>query len=236
VAEEVEWKKHKHGASPVKGFGTLPAKWAAERASLVASLDKLKAGKVAIFPEGKTALHVALGDFLGIAGKMGSGAPGIHFEVFSRDLIGSDFKSFKVDPSGPFYEKAPAGVTEFLEKQAKGGVKHYRVMMNDDKAALFQRMALRFRSEWSLVEADFPQGEWAAAKAHMWWREVASGFPADTPKASKLPEDGKVWHYHPLGFMSWLNAITWKSEWPKYRIVDAAGAKVPAPARPPSRR
>lgn len=54
--------------------------------------------------------------------------------------------------------------------------------------------------------------------------------------AAQLPADGVVWHYHPLGFMAWLNAITWRSEWPKYRVVDAAGAAVPVPGRPPPRR
>jgi hypothetical protein len=72
----------------------------------------------------------------------------------------------------------------------------------------------------------------------MWWSDVVPDMNADlaADAPSQLPANGVVWHYHPLGFMHWLNDITFRSEWPKYRVVDAAGAAAPVPARPPPRR
>ena len=101
---------------------------------------------------------------------------------------------------------------------------------------MFQRIALRSKSEWALAQSDFPAGNWAPAQALMWWNDVVPGMNGAADATSQLPADGVVWHYHPLGFMAWVNGVTWRSEWPKYRIVDAAGTAVPAPARPPRRR
>jgi hypothetical protein len=70
----------------------------------------------------------------------------------------------------------------------------------------------------------------------MWWEQVIPDMnTALTDASARLPANAIVWHYHPLGFIHWLNAITWKSEWPKYRITDATGATAPAPRRPPPR-
>ncbi|HEX7505810.1 MAG TPA: hypothetical protein VF550_03500 [Polyangia bacterium] len=104
------------------------------------------------------------------------------------------------------------------------------------QATYFQGIALRAKSEWALTQQDFPTGTWPAAQALMWWNDVVPGMNGAAEAAAQLPTDAVVWHYHPLGFMAWLNGVTWRSEWPKYRITDAAGAQVPAPARPPARR
>jgi hypothetical protein len=64
-----------------------------------------------------------------------------------------------------------------------------------------------------------------------WWQDVSlatlgAGLPAD----AHLEPFGLVHHYDPLTFLPWLNARTWRSEWPKYRATDPAG--VPARPRP----
>jgi hypothetical protein len=72
----------------------------------------------------------------------------------------------------------------------------------------------------------------------MWWADLVPAMNKSllTDVDAQLPADGMVWHYHPLGFMTWLNRVTWQSEWPKYRITDARGQAMPTPPRPPHRR
>jgi len=69
----------------------------------------------------------------------------------------------------------------------------------------------------------------------MWWPDAISDqfFLLVDPN---LPLDGRVYHYSPLDFMRWLNGVTWASEWPKYRVKDAAGNDMPQPDKPPVRR
>jgi hypothetical protein len=50
-----------------------------------------------------------------------------------------------------------------------------------------------------------------------------------------LPANGVAWHYPMVDFLSWINGITWTSEWEKYNVVAAGGGPAPAPARPISR-
>jgi hypothetical protein len=71
-----------------------------------------------------------------------------------------------------------------------------------------------------------------------WWSDVARAMALDPriAAADLLPVDGRVFHYRPFDLMAWLNGSTWRSEWPKYRWVDAAGNPVAAPAQPRSRR
>jgi hypothetical protein len=45
----------------------------------------------------------------------------------------------------------------------------------------------------------------------------------------ELPVDGTVWQYPMLGFLQWINDLTWTSEWAKY---DIGGAR---PLKPKSR-
>lgn len=125
---------------------------------------------------------------------------------------------------------APAGST--------GSSDIYRDLPPEQKASRFQTIALRNKSEWALDRSDFPDGGWDTASDLMWWQAVVpsmnTALAADA--ANQLPADAVVWHYHPLGFLAWLNELTWRSEWPKYRVTDAAGADVPVPPRPPPRR
>jgi hypothetical protein len=45
-----------------------------------------------------------------------------------------------------------------------------------------------------------------------------------------------AYHDDPLDFMQWIDGVTWKSEWPKYRVTDAGGAGAAGAAAPRPRR
>ena len=69
-----------------------------------------------------------------------------------------------------------------------------------------------------------------------WWRAASAPARHEDQAAKNLPANGLVWHYPLLGFLPWINDITWTSEWDKYKVVDAAGARVARPFKPKSRR
>jgi hypothetical protein len=54
-----------------------------------------------------------------------------------------------------------------------------------------------------------------------WWQAAVSSTVLDTDPAKRVPRDGIVWRYPVLGFLKWLNKITWASEWTKYRVTGA---------------
>jgi hypothetical protein len=237
-------------AHPAHPAEWLPhtTRWARQRPVIDQALADLAAGRVARFPEGPDSIRVALGDFLGVAGHMDRNRFGLHLEVFSRDPI-EDAWFERVDQSASanrayHHEDNLEDVSNFLRSHITGlkrpydAADRYRSMPAQQKATLFQGIALRSKSEWSLAQADFPAGNWAPAQGLMWWADVVPGMNAALAgeAAAQLPANGMVWHYHPLGFMAWLNGVTWRSEWPKFKIVDAANNPVPAPARPPRRR
>jgi hypothetical protein len=237
---------HTAHPNPAAQWTPHTTRWARQQAVIDQALADLAAGRVARFPEGDDAIRVALGDFLGIAGHMDRNRFGVHLEVFSGDAIDDPWFE-QVDQSAsasrPYHdEQNLEDVSGFLRGHITGlrrpydAAERYRAMPTQQKATLFQGIALRSKSEWALVQSDFPAGDWASAQALMWWADVVPGMNGATDAASQLPANAVVWHYHPLGFMAWLNGVTWRSEWPKYHIVDAAGTQVPAPARPPRRR
>jgi hypothetical protein len=95
--------------------------------------------------------------------------------------------------------------------------------------------AVRFRSGWARTPAGAELANLQAAGVPInlvnWWGTVQLAtlnprFPAD----AHLAADGRIIHYDPLTFIPWLNAVTWRSEWPKYRAVDPAG--IPVAPRP----
>ena len=239
---------HTAHANPAAQWLPHTTRWARQQPIIDQALTDLAAGRVARFPEGADAIRVALGDFLGLAGHMNRDASGIHLELFSRDVIHDPWFE-QVDQSAsakrPYHdEQNLEDVSNFLRSHITGlkrpydAAERYRAMPAQQRATFFQGVALRSKSEWGLTQSDFPAGNWAPAQALMWWADVVPGMNAAlaADAASQLPADAVVWHYHPLGFMAWLGGVTWRSEWPKFRIVDAAGAAVPAPARPPRRR
>jgi len=63
-----------------------------------------------------------------------------------------------------------------------------------------------------------------------WWQAAASATLLEDDPARKLPRNGVVWRYPLLGYLKWLNDITWTSEWSKYQVDGSR------PARPRPRR
>ena len=68
-----------------------------------------------------------------------------------------------------------------------------------------------------------------------WWIDATAPIRHEDDVAKDLPANGMVWQYSVTNFLTWLNEITWTSEWDKFGVVDAAGAAVPKPARPRTR-
>jgi hypothetical protein len=69
-----------------------------------------------------------------------------------------------------------------------------------------------------------------------WWPAASAPGRHEDDAAKNLPADGLVWHYPLLSFLPWINDITWTSEWDKYKVVNAAGARVDRPLKPKPRR
>lgn len=67
-----------------------------------------------------------------------------------------------------------------------------------------------------------------------WWSQVCGYVALEQNRAKELPFDGVVWHYDMIDFLAWINGITWRSEWPKYGVVDVL--QPDGPDRPKSRK
>ena len=232
--------------NPAAQWTPHTTRWARQQPVLDALVETLRAGDIARFPEGEDAFPVGLGDFLGIAGHLDTDKSGLHLEVFSAASIDDPWFE-QVDQGGsasrPFHDEANLDdVTAFINahvpapQQGMLPAEVYRLLPAEQKASRFNNIALRSKSEWALEASDFPDGGWTAARDLMWWSAVVPDMNAALTDAdAQLPADAVVWHYHPLGFMSWLNDLTWKSEWLKYKVQDENGADVAAPPQPPAR-
>ena len=248
MKKEVDLGQAFNAAHPNPAAQWVPhaTRWSRRQPVLDALVDGLRAGNIVRFPEGEDAIQVALGDFLGIAGHLDTQKSGVHLEIFSNDQITDPWFEAS-DQSGsasrPFHDEANLDdVTAFLNAHVTAPQRGmlpaevYRLWPAEQKASSFHNIALRSKSEWALQASDFPDGGWTVASDLMWWDAVVPDMNAAlTDAAAQLPADAIVWHYHPLGFLSWLNALTWRSEWPKYRVTDDTGAAVDAPDQPPPR-
>jgi len=193
--------------------------WTTDEANYTPTLNRLRAGPLTVMPidPWSTPIKVLLGDFLGNAGVISHTAAGvqqfgIRVEVFSRDLISSDF-TLTAAPSPPGW--SPSG------------------------AAGASGRAVRYPSEWARTAEGAERTALEAASVNIdlvnWWDTFAFATQLDrtniTPIAdAMLPMGGDAVHYDPPEFLAWLNRKTWQSEWPKYRVTDPAG--VPAAPRP----
>jgi hypothetical protein len=249
----IEWKKEidlgqafaSVHPTPAAQWRPHTARWQRQQPLVDQLLTQLRAGEIARFPEGDDAVQVGLGDFLGISGHLDVNITGVHLEVLSADLIDDPwFETVDMGAAAarPYHDEQTLDeITSFINDHipANGtntGVELFRDLPAELKASIFQTVAVRSKSEWALHDSDFPGGGWAVAEDLMWWDDVVPDMNAALPDAADhLPTDGVVWNYHPIGFMAWLNDITWRSEWPKYRITDAQGTVAPAPDRPPPR-
>jgi hypothetical protein len=74
-----------------------------------------------------------------------------------------------------------------------------------------------------------------------WWQAVVFGQTVDQSILPEYAEDRislnePVYHFHPLEFMKWINQVTWKHEWPKFKVKDSDGNDSQRPPRPRTRR
>jgi hypothetical protein len=201
---------------------TLKEAWQLDQIAVSSFLDPLERGDLAIAESrqayevaGQMPIRVILGDFLGRAGVIRRDAGnvltrGVRVEVFSPGLASPEFTAI-TDQAGWNIVGAPV------------------------------LPALRYQSEWART----PDAAATAALQAIgvdpafvtWWSAVAQSQSWDglMPATDKLPLDGRVFHYFPITFMTWVNSKTWASEWPKYQVKDPAGNPAPRPAAPRSR-
>jgi hypothetical protein len=189
--------------------------WTTDDPQLRSMFDRLRRGDLALAPGTmwSTPIRVLLGDFLGTAGVISRTAAGtthgVRVEVFSKDRISPDFQLTNSDATrrwAPQVGVAPGGPV------------------------------LRYPSEW----ADAPSGaektalEAAGVDVRLvpWWPfvQLATTMYQPYPDDARLEDSGWVHHYDPEAFMAWLNRLTWRSEWRKYRLTDPA--EIPATPLP----
>jgi len=222
AAELPAWNSVPPGAgSSVARRPTVLEGWTMDAQHLRRRLDQLSRGELMIAPSPDlvwvSPIRVLLGDFLGIAGVISrthaATTHGVRVEVFSRNVVSSSDFDFnrsnnRWDPPNIPLRPRPGG------------------------------HALFYSSEWW----DIPEGNDIAAfqvngvdVSLLGWMNLVEGvtiFSRLYPEDGRLPRGFGEVHYDPDSFMQWLNDRTWHSEWPKYRLKDAAGAPLATPAQP----
>jgi hypothetical protein len=195
---------------------TLEA-WMQDLPILNAFLASLAAGDVAIMPRTGVGVPVRIlqGDYLGDSGAMGVNAAGaaqtgVRVEVFAPTF---DAPGFSLIGSLAGWNPLPQ-----------------------------TPQCVQYESEWARAptptETHMFAGAGVTAAQLRWWPNVAQAqaLEASLVAGHRLPPNGIVLHYRPLEFAAWINDVTWSSEWPKFKITDAAGNALARPARPRSRR
>lgn len=76
----------------------------------------------------------------------------------------------------------------------------------------------------------------AAEDNEDWWNSVTAAARHEDPAGADLPANGMVWQYTLRDFLTWVNNVTWASEWQKYDVTAPGGGPAPVPARPVGRR
>jgi len=71
-------------------------------------------------------------------------------------------------------------------------------------------------------------------KDDLWWKKASEATRLDGGPQNSLPDNGFVWQYDVVDFLTWINGVTWTSEWPKYEVT-VGGNPAPVPARPLTR-
>jgi len=72
------------------------------------------------------------------------------------------------------------------------------------------------------------------ASAEPWWADMCGYVDLENDPAKALPVTDPVWHYDMVDFLTWINGITWASEWKKYGLVDLLHPD--GPPRPKTRK
>lgn len=209
------WDVRPPGAA---GRLTLLEGWRTDQAALNTFFADLKAGRVAMASRGDstTPQRILLGDYLGVTGALrrvggtGDAQFGIAMEVFG----------FFIPPG-------------FSSRNTTGG------WPNDAGP----RTAVFYPSEWAKTltpqERDRLTGDGVNPDKVTWWPAVAdwTQLHPTLPAAGRMNRNGLAFHLRPLEFMSWLNNVTWASEYAKFRITDSNNQPVPlAPNQQPRSR
>jgi len=203
-----KWEYRPPGNGPVIRPTLLEA-WTVDEANFQPTLDRLRRGEMTLMPRHDpfiTPVRVLLGDFLGHSGIIrrtdGTTEHGIRVEVFSRDVVSTDFLLTQSDATRCW----------------------------DPVAGTGEPPAVLYPSEWARTPEGAEKAALEAAGVNTdlvnWWGRVAPVTFGD----ATLPSGGTVVHYDPPSFMTWITQRTWRSEWPKYRIADPAA--IPAQPRP----
>jgi len=196
---------------------TILESWQTDQIELRAFVSRLRSGQVAIAPPRSmeaTPIKVLLGDFLGDGGVVVAGPGGhrgIRIEAFSRTLFSNDF----VPASGTAGWVPPLGSGPH---------------------------ALYYQSEWATTptpaDVAILTGNQIDPALMSWWPEVAHATMTDAslPPDSQMDVGGWAFHFQPSDILRWINDLTWRSEWLKYRVTDDQGNDMSCPVRPRSRR
>jgi hypothetical protein len=193
--------------------------WQEDQQALGTFLTALREGRTAVVQRGPRIqpIRIILGDLLGDSGVIrrqgGIDTHGVRVEVFSPSFSPPGFQQTDTaDWSPPRDATSPS---------------------------------LRYVSEWARATGvDDLQAIGVDPEHTAWWWSVVPAMQGDTllPAEARLPLSGVMFHVDPLDFMRWINEVTWRHEWPKYEVTDAAGNAVPVEdaagnlRRPRSRR
>jgi hypothetical protein len=194
-----------------------------------------------MFPE----VTLAAGELVaqvGLAGPPGALEGQVHIEVMSLTELGAElqpgsFRALAPEDPGPFCSErellGPLGSPQGRPRPSRSGHESSSVLrtffQRSPDRELLQKIAVRFPSEWvrSAAREDrlLRSPEFVALPAHLsilrdqirptqWW----------TPEVARrvgLPEDGVVWHYHPVTFLRFLHDL-WKADAASRQRVSAA--------------
>ena len=192
--------------------------WQEDQQALGTFLTALREGRTAVVQRGPRIqpIRIILGDLLGESGVIrrqgGTDTHGVRVEVFSPSFSPPGFQQTDTaDWSPPRDATSPS---------------------------------LRYVSEWArAIGVDELQAIGVDPEHTAWWWSVAPALQGDTllPAEAKLPLSGAMFHFDPLDFMRWINEVTWRHEWPKYRGDRCRGERgagrgrrrQPAPATEP---
>lgn len=175
------------------------------------------------FPEASLAAGELLGQ-VGLAGPPGAHEGQIHVEIMSLSELGGAvapgvFRAISPHDPGPFCSErellGPLGRSKPTPSGTpKSSVLRDYFQRSPDSQTL-QAVAVRFQSEWirsaAREERLLRSPDFVALPAHLailrdqirptqWW----------TPEVARrvgLPEDGMVWHYHPVTFLRWVHSL-----------------------------
>lgn len=192
-----------------------------------------------LFPE----VTLAAGDLVaqvGLAGPPGALEGQVHVEVMSLSELGNElqpgsFRALAPEDPGPFCSEreilGPLGAGR--SRISRGGPPSSSVLrtffQRSPDRDLLQKIAVRFPSEWvrsaAREERLLRSPEFVALPAHLailrdqirptqWWTP-------DVAKRVGLPEDGVVWHYHPVTFLRFLQE-QWRADAASRQRVTAA--------------